>query len=562
MERTTAATLTVYSETGDEQVIPLRPEGELIGRGPDCGVHLKSALVSRHHARIYQDPFGRWILEDLGSGNGTWVDGERIEASALLPGKEIKIGHFALLFSEESGRQIKADAHATSRSTVLEDDTEQIVFGAVDAEAALGRGGMMRFNEMTDRIAELSDPAELYPAVCRFAADEPGTMAAVLRLDTAPEAEAAELLACHFGGVNEKKDEPKLVAPNVHLSRRVLEAVRTTREAVKASDVGLSPGQMTLTIVDVRHPRTVCCAPIAAVGGFLDALYVSIPFDESDTDTMDFVRAAARQVGLARKGLLLAQERAERSALNEQLAWARNVQEKLTPKAVEGVAGVDIAARYRPAMWVGGDYCDMWRLSDGRVAFTVADVAGKGLPAAMVMSNLQATLRATMAFCSQPGRVMECINEHVNETMPDDTMITMFLGLFSPADGTLEYANAGHLPPVKVGGEDGATTLGEATGPPLGVAGASFESANSKLEPGAGVVIVTDGITEAMSPDDELFGLDRLRDVLSGAGTGTAEKMIQLVADSAERFRQHLPQQDDVTVLALLYRPAADAAQA
>ena len=538
-------TLTVHTDTAEPQQIPLKPKGILIGRTPDCGVCLKSAEVSRHHARIFRDPFGRWILEDLGSGNGVWIDGERVEACALAPGKKITIGPHVLVFSQEPDAEIAPDASIVTKTAVLADAAD-VVLQESSAAAALGQGRIQQVDKLIERIAELTGPAELYPEVCGCVASRPGQMAAVVRL-RGPD--APELLAVHFGGTSGSTDD---AARKVHLSHRVLRAVRESGEAVIAGNLQAGPGRMDLTVMDAQRPRTVSAAPIVIGDDYTDALYLDIPFDAAGVDALDFARAVARQAAFARKSLLLADDRAQRTALDKQLGWARDIQQRLMPQGVADIPGVDIATCYRPAMWVGGDYCDLWQLPDGRVAFTVADVSGKGLPAAMVMSNLQATLRATMAFSTDAAEVMGHVNQHLQDSTPDDMFATMFLGLYAPADGALEYVNAGHIPPFKVASGTEAAALGKATAPPIGVLDSPFESATAQLEPGAALVLVTDGITEAESPTDEQFGVDGLGRALGGGEFHAAGEMVRHVVDSADAFRSHAPQGDDVTVLALL----------
>ena len=542
-------TLTIHSGSGEPQVVRLKAKGVVIGRVPGCDVCLISPEVSRHHARVFQDPFGRWILEDLDSGNGVWIDGERIQACALAPGKRISIGPHSLVFSQEPDAQIAPDASVVTKSTIVADAAD-IVLQESSIGGALSHGRMRQVDTLIEHVAELTSPADLYPEVCRCVASEPRQMAAVVRLQGAAVSIEPELLAVHFGGrfALSADDAP----PKAHLSRRVLRSVRETGEPVIAGNVASGPDQMNLTVLDLQHPRTVCAAAIVINDDYTDALYLDIPFEAGNVDTLDFARAVAGQAAFARKSLLLAEDRVQRVALDKQLSWARNIQQRLMPQGVADIPGVDIATCYRPAMWVGGDYCDLWQLPDGRVAFTVADVSGKGLPAAMVMSNLQATLRATMAFSTDVAEVMAHVNGHLQLSTPDDMFATMFLGLYSPSDGSLDYVNAGHMPPFRVLGGADAAAVGEATAPPVGVLDSPFESASAQLEPGAALVLVTDGITEAESPSDEMFGMAGLAQALSGETFGTAGEMVQHVVDSTDQFRSHAPQGDDVTVLALL----------
>jgi len=162
-------------------------------------------------------------------------------------------------------------------------------------------------------------------------------------------------------------------------------------------------------------------------------LYLDIPVNQTTENTFDFVRAVSRQVSLTRKSLVFMQVKAERQIIDQQLSLAHDIQSKLSPSELEHGLGIDIAVCYKPAMWVGGDYYDVWSLENGQIAFAVGDVSGKGLPAAMIMSNLQAALRTTMTFCTELSTVVKHVNQHLCQSLRDDMFVTFFLGLFDPS---------------------------------------------------------------------------------------------------------------------------------
>lgn len=551
METAVLATLHITGKGPDGQV-PLDPSGMILGRAANCHVVLDSPKISRRHARIFQDPFGRWIIEDLGSRNGIWVGEDRIGTQAMLPNQAVTLGPYSISLTEPPASEIEADPTSTSTSTLIEDGgAEPMVAGAVDAYDALSGVRMRQLNAIIDRLAELTSPSELYPELCRSLARTPETVAVVLRVATGtrPMEEGPKLMACHFGGT-----APGTVAPdaeNLHISRRVIDAVRSTGNAVMATSSRSSEQDFSLTIVDERTPRAVLCSPLGDMSDPMDVFYLDIPSGHATSEMLDFVRAVARQVGFARKSLLLSEAKAERRVLDRQLDLAREIQAKLTPTAIEHVKGAETALCYKPAMWVGGDYCDTWALDDGRLAFAIGDVSGKGLPAAMVMSNLQAALRTTITFCPKPAEAMGHIDRHLSDSMPERMFITMFLGVFSPADGKLEYVNAGHILPIFIGADGSARQLGKPTNPPVGVFVGTFESNVEIIQPGEGIVVVTDGITEVMSPEGEELGPDGLQKSLDGKTFSAAEGLVRLVEETAKRFRSDLPQQDDITVFAL-----------
>jgi len=546
--------LTVSGQ-GEHREVPLDASGAVIGRNAKCDVVLDSDRVSRQHARIFQDPFGRWIVEDLGSRNGVRIGGARIEAHAVSPGDEIAIGPFALALSEPLDHDIPPDPSSPSTTAFIE--------GAVDfrvseeraaSGVALSRASLKELNDITDRLAELTAPSQLYPEVCRSLAADPKTAALVLRLPGRgePLPPTLQVLACHLGG---RAQTARADAdPNLHLSRRVLEAARSSGEPVMAANEHAGDEELSLTIGDAGKPRAVLCAPVGEQTDSLDALYLDVPLDQAAGDLFQFVQAVTRQVRFARKSLLLLEAKAERRVLDQQLALARRIQARLMPSSIPQVPGVDVAVYYEPAMWVGGDYCDVWVLPDGRLCFVVADVSGKGLPAAMVMTNLQAALRTAISLCPGPSDAMDHVNRHLLEHLPDNMFVTLFLGLFEPRSARLEYVNAGHVLPVLIGPDGGVSSLGPPSNPILGVLEDPFVTDVETIGPGAGLLIVTDGITESTAEDREQFGCERLEQLMQTTGVQSAQQMVEMTTEAATRFRDLRPQQDDTTVLALRNR--------
>ena len=535
---------------GEDRKVPLNPKGMVVGRGSKCDIKLVHDKVSRRHARIFRDPFERWLIQDLGSRNGVKVDGERVDACAMIPGRKVQVGPFVLTLAPEAPAEIPQDPEVTGSITasVADDASSQVVHAAGRAEARLSRGRLKWLGAIADQLVGLSDPSFLYRELCRSIARTSGTAAVVVRL--AESEELPQILACHIGGGNEYASLD--AAGTLPLSRRVIQAVRAAKEAVMATNAEDAETPLNLTITDETSPRTVYCCPLIEAGGPLDALYVDMPSAQAMPDTFDFFQAVARQVILVRRSLLLARARAENQVLEQQLSTAREIQSQLTPRDLGEISGVDLAIHYEPAMWVGGDYCDVWRLGDGRVAFAVGDVSGKGLPAAMVMANLQAALRSMMAFCDDLSSVVEQTNGLLGRNLPERMFVTLFVGLLQPDSGELQYVNAGHLPPVMIDPQEGVSLLGEPSSPPIGVGDGPFETVQQTLLPGTALVLVTDGITESASPGDELFGMDRLSETLGCAPLGSATRLVERVVKAADDFRDSAPQGDDVTVLALI----------
>ncbi|MHC4640919.1 MAG: PP2C family protein-serine/threonine phosphatase, partial [Planctomycetota bacterium] len=282
---------------------------------------------------------------------------------------------------------------------------------------------------------------------------------------------------------------------------------------------------------------------------------LDIPIDDTPQTTpeqiFEFIRSVSRQVISARKSLILMQAKAERSLFDHELSLAQKIQTKLAPSVPDGLSGIDLTVHYKPVMWVGGDYCDIWSLKDGRLAFVVGDVSDMGLPAAVVLSGLRVLLRTTISFCDELSEVMKHVNSHLIQDLPEGISATLFLGLFDPSAGALEYVNAGHTQPVIVQPQAAPQPLGQPNDSVLGIQDTIFQAKRHNIEKDERLLVFTDGVTKAQSPDNEQFGIERLVHILKSTADHSAVRIIESVTKAVTDFRQRLPQNDDITVLCL-----------
>jgi sigma-B regulation protein RsbU (phosphoserine phosphatase) len=207
---------------------------------------------------------------------------------------------------------------------------------------------------------------------------------------------------------------------------------------------------------------------------------------------------------------------------------------------------------------VGGDYFDVFPISEGRTAFLIADVSGKGLGAALLTTMLQGALSA-MTLGTDPARVFNHVNRFLCGHAEVGRYATMFFGIIDD-DGHLEFINAGHPSPflIRNGVAEEAFTEGSF---PVGlVPEAEYTAACLKLEPGDTLVLFSDGVTEAMDPNDELYGVPRLKQVLTGLAECPLEEIQKCVLESVENFARGAHQADDLTLLVVRYRATATSA--
>jgi signal transduction histidine kinase len=306
------------SGPAENKDVPLDPKGAIVGRGSNCDVILEDDSVSRHHARIYQDPFGRWIVEDLESRNGVFVEGQRVQAHAILPSQKVSISHFTLALSEESEQYTSTTTSIRSAIPIVDKGLEEnIVSYRADQAAILSPALVQHLNEFTDRLLKLSSPSELYSEACLCLAQILDTLVAIVRLPCSSETlpKSPGILACYFG--RGATDTATLQTSNLHLSKRVLEAVRSTNAPVMARS-GPSPDKhLVLTVVDKSSPHIVFSARVNDLGKTVDALYVDIMENKSPEGMFDFVEAVGRQINFVQKNLFFTQLQKQEKALRE-----------------------------------------------------------------------------------------------------------------------------------------------------------------------------------------------------------------------------------------------------
>jgi sigma-B regulation protein RsbU (phosphoserine phosphatase) len=244
-----------------------------------------------------------------------------------------------------------------------------------------------------------------------------------------------------------------------------------------------------------------------------------------------------------------AARRAERRASREQ-ADAQALQRALLPSSLPVVRGCELAARWTPALAFGGDCYDVVQLSDTRFAISVADVCGKGLAAALLMSNLQASVRAFSSHDSTPHRVAANVNDALVRNDGLRRFVTFFYAVYDTATREMTFANAGHNPPLVVSA-DGSVKRLATGGMVLGVFDATnFDQEQIRLATGDRVVLFTDGIVEAEDACGDEFGDDRLANIVVQRRTATAAALVDGIFDQVTRFTG-AALQDDATVLVL-----------
>jgi signal transduction histidine kinase len=338
-----AKTKLVISGPQGSRNILLAPGGVTLGRGSSCDVTLDKETVSRHHARIYQDHFGRWIVEDLDSQNGVFIEGRRVKTQAVLPDEQISIRPFTLSLLEESKPQTLVISSARSTLPIVDKGLEEsIVSYRPDRSVTLSPTLIHGLNELRTRLLGLCNPSELYSEASLCLGKMLDTLVAIVRLPrgSEPLPPSPEMLACCMGaaGGDEGLDE----ASRLHLSKRVLEAVRSMDAPVMATSSTSSDQKLQLTIVDEHKPHVVFAAQVNDLGQSVDALYIDILEDRSSPQMFDFVEAVASQVNFVQKSLFLTELKKQEKALrqaNVQLKEKDRIKDEYVSRVTHDIKG-------------------------------------------------------------------------------------------------------------------------------------------------------------------------------------------------------------------------------
>jgi sigma-B regulation protein RsbU (phosphoserine phosphatase) len=275
---------------------------------------------------------------------------------------------------------------------------------------------------------------------------------------------------------------------------------------------------------------------------------------------LHLLQTVATQTGLAIEvaelAHSLATEAAQRERVNREIEIAREVQERLFPQSMPDLKGATVAGHCRPALGVGGDYYDVFELSDGRTGLAIGDVSGKGIAAALLMASLRASLRGvTLDNPRDFAKLMDKVNRLVYEASASNRYATFFFAAYDPKTRQLDCVNAGHNAPLVLRCHaNGSTEVLriEADGPVVGLLQfAPYSEQTLTLEPGDLVLMYTDGISEAMTHDDEEWGEERLIAAADSCKHLTADEILKKLFAGADAFTAGAPQHDDMTLLIL-----------
>lgn len=552
------AALEVIAPDGVRSVVRIDPMPFLIGRGSETGNHLQLSdrRISRQCAAIIFD--GKiFHLEDRGQKRGLFVNGQK--ADLRMPLKDGDSISFGLPDSYEIVFK--------SNAAVLPQLLDKFEHASSTDMAA---GGLRKLNLLLEATLQIHSHTPLETILGNMV-DQAISLTEAdrgLLLEPGPDGNLRARVSRQRGGHT-------LTGEGMEPSQTALRASVEQKRSIVTEDIALGDGNLAaaqsiiaqrlraivviplFSMAQAREAEQPAAAPANAT--LLGVLYMDsrrpTAFSRLERQILD---ALALEAGGVLENARLVEMERERERLEREIGIARDIQRALLPREFHPRSFFDVTGSNQSCLEVGGDYFDLFDLGEDRVAFVLADVSGKGLGAALMTTMLQGALSAT-TLGQEPVEMFAHINRFLCDHAQVERYATMFFAILD-SKGNLEYVNAGHPSPVLVRGGDVDTPFPAECCPVGLIPGQTFTSSRVQLQRGDTLVLFSDGVSEAMDPDQREFGIDRLKESVQSHRTEPLPEIQEGVLDSVRQFARGARQADDVTLMLVRYTAAGKAA--
>jgi phosphoserine phosphatase RsbU/P len=347
-------------------------------------------------------------------------------------------------------------------------------------------------------------------------------------------------------------ETPRDEDPMLRQGKGIIGHVVVTGQPVIASDVSLDPHY----VQGRQATRSEIAVPIVSNGEVIGALNLESDsvdtYSDGDLEFLEFFAVAA---AISIEKAIVHREMLEKHRIDHQLAIARDVQFALLPACDPVVPGFDIGGINIPTWEIGGDYFDYLPEPDGRLAIALADVSGKGVPAALLMATFRAALRVQRQIDAGVGPTVDGLNRVLLDSMDASRFVTAVYGVLASGTGAFDYVNCGHNPPLLLRAGGGCELL-PGGGPVLGMwDSAQFTARTATLDPGDTLVLYTDGVVEVADGDDRQFGVERLEQVVRAHSSGPVHDALDAVIGATRAFSGRPAFDDDFTLVLVRRTP-------
>jgi serine phosphatase RsbU (regulator of sigma subunit)/pSer/pThr/pTyr-binding forkhead associated (FHA) protein len=530
------ASFLVILGTGEQKLVTSQKKSLRIGRLPDSEIFVDEQVISRRHAEVYRSD-STYYVQDAGSRNGTLLNGERISQPAeLTPGDVIGVGNSRIVFEPSEGLSFLKEQGAAEPSSTINLSSP--------APPKKIMAPVMLLETVADIARQIvqDKPLEgILDVILGLCVEKTNAERAAIMLIN----EEGELVPRAY--LSKARSQAKFA-----ISRSIAKKAIDENQSLLIKDVaGDDDFKMSESIASLRI-RSAICTPLWNGEKTVGVLYVDTTEPDHQFAEIDLLFFSTLSGMIAEKieNAMLADIAREKQRLDAELEIATEIQNGLFPSEIPRIPGYDLSAFNRPCTEVGGDYYDVVDLR-GSVGMAIGDVAGKGIGAAMLMSNLQALLRLRAQETFEPSTLLSKLNTDLVGRVGEGRFVTFFYLLLDHSRHQIAYCNAGHNPPLLCKATGEISDL-EVSGMPLGIL-PDIPYKTSRIDLGLGDVLLlySDGISECMNEAGDLFGEERLKEVLTGAVSSDAHGIRGAIFSAVDDFRQAQPYSDDMTLIVL-----------
>ncbi len=555
------ALLQVIRGLNPGQQFPLEGKKAILGRHPDCDIVVDVGAVSRQHAQITRED-DDYYVEDLKSRNGTFVNGQITQGRhKLLNNDRLRICDVLFTFYQGAAPAPSASLTGSEVGTpprfIVEDTGEKgtTIMSTLDIQSGV-RGTQLIVNpEM--KLKAIMEIAKHLRTTLSLEEVLKQVLESLFKIFT--QADRGFVILQNSVGVlvpMAVKHRRPDAEESARVSKTIVSKAMATGEAILSADAATdSRFDTSQSIADFRI-RSMMCVPLMsneakALGVIqIDTLDQRSRFTQDDLEVLAHVAILA---ATAIENAQLHEAALAKRAIDRDLELAHKVQQGILPGAPPNVPGYSFFDYYEPARQVGGDYFDYVTLPGNRLGIIVADVSGKGVSAALVMARLSSEARYALASHESTADAMQHLNASFARAGWEDRFVTMILAVLDLEHHSVTFTNAGHMAPRlrhAADRPDRLELIGDAeTGLPLGVTDDfQYEQTVVKLAPGDSLTMFTDGFSEAMDAQNQIYGLQRLDKQLSASAQTVKELGDQLLED-VKRFAGTRAQADDMCLL-------------
>jgi sigma-B regulation protein RsbU (phosphoserine phosphatase) len=534
-----------------------------LGRSARNDLCIPDPFASRVHAEVRREG-EEYFLQDLGSANGTLYNGGTVEGTVpLTAGGRIQIGETEIVFDDGT-------YHSSMGATMITDNSSTSLPEATIALASGDRttSGLLEAIEDARKkpeqsvVARVAREGDLLALISKVGITllSSSTLEQTLEQIVSLVFEAVPADRCLLMMRDDHNEELKVAVARlrdrvgevgeIRVSRNVMDEVVIRGKSVLTSDAQHDPRFASGTVV-LQGVRSVLAVPLGVSEKVFGIIYADSPIAEGrfTEDHLKVLTTLASVAAIRVENARLVEARFQQERLERELQLAMEIQQRFQPTAPPMVPGYEFQGISFPCYEIGGDYYDFIQRDDGRLVIALGDVSGKGTAAALLMSSLHAAIHAQTGSHDTLVQTISAVNRYLAENIPPNRFVTLFYAELDPESGALSFLNAGHNPPLIVHAAGTVEQLASG-GLPLGIkADADYREGRTHLQLGDVLVIYSDGVTEAASPNGEEFGPTRLYEVVSRNVDASAAGIRDRIESALTKFSQGTQAADDITLV-------------